>query len=131
MSALFLKNATVTHDGTGMSADIDNLTFTPTTEQFSWVPFDGVEQSDSGGTTWVMTGNIAQDYGAGSFFMKLYEAGDPIDLVFRPRGDEAGPQIAATVTPAPATIGGGRGALTASVSLKSTKPVLSTYTPAP
>lgn len=115
MSALFLKNATLTVDGQDASEDADNVEFTPTTSAATFTPISGTTQSDSGATSWVCTMNIAQDYTAGSLFMLLYAAGDPLDVVFKPRGSASGPTINAEIVPVPAKIGGGAGALTASV----------------
>lgn len=116
MPALFLKNATMTIDGTDASEDADNVEFTPTTSAATFTPISGKTQSDAGATSWVCAMNVAQDYTPGSLFMLMYEAGDPIDVVFKPRGTASGPTISASIVPVPAKIGGGAGALTASVS---------------
>lgn len=117
MPALFLKNATVTVDGADASEDADNVEFTPTTSAATFTPISGNTQSDSGATSWVCGMNIAQDYTPGSLFMLMYGAGDPVDVVLKPRGAAVGgPTITATIVPVPAKIGGGAGALTATVS---------------
>ncbi|QOP64219.1 major tail protein [Arthrobacter phage Yavru] len=116
MPALFLKNATVTVDGADASEDADNVEFTPTTTAATFTPISGTTQSDSGATSWVCNMNIAQNFTAGSLFMLMYEADEPIDVVLKPRGTASGPTITATIVPVPAKIGGGAGALTASVS---------------
>ncbi|QIN94475.1 major tail protein [Arthrobacter phage Whytu] len=116
MTALFLKNATVTVDGEDASEDADNVDFTPTTSAATFTPISGNTQSDSGATSWVCNMNIAQDYTAGSLFMTMFKAEGPVDVVLKPRGTASGPTITATIVPVPAKIGGGAGALTAAVS---------------
>lgn len=126
MPALFLKNATVTVDGADASEDADNVEFTPTTSAATFTPISGKTQSDSGATVWVCGMNIAQDFTPGSLFMLMYDAGDPVEVVLKPRGTAAGPTITATIVPVPAKIGGGAGALTATVSCQvNGKPAIS------
>lgn len=114
---MFLKNATATWDGADHSDDVDNVTFTPNVTTATFTPISGNAQSEST-ETWTATFNLAQDFTATSLYMKLYAGGTPKEVVFKPRGEEAGGAvITATVVPAPAVIGGGVGALTASATL--------------
>lgn len=117
MGALFLKNATLTIDGKDSSDDVDNVLFTPTTATSSFMPISGNAQQEQGATTWVATFNIAQNYEAGSLFMRLLEDSEEMAAEFKPRGAATGPTIKARLMPAPAAIGGGIGALTASATL--------------
>lgn len=117
MGALFLKNATLTIDGKDSSDDADNVLFTPTTATSSFLPISGNAQQEQGATTWVATFNIAQNYDEGSLFMRLLNESDELEAEFKPRGSASGPTIKARLMPAPAAIGGGIGALTASATL--------------
>ena len=114
---MFLKNATATWDGADHSDDVDNVTFTPNVTTATFNPISGNSKSEST-ETWTLTFNLAQDFKEDSLYMKLYAGGGPKEVVFKPRGAEVGGAIiTATVNPAPAVIGGGVGALTATATL--------------
>lgn len=117
MGALFLKNATVTVGGVEASDDVDNVTFTPTTNTATWNPISGKTQQETSEPSWACAFNLAQNYEADSLFMKLYERTEEMEVVFKPRGSAIGPTITAMVMPAPASIGGGVGVLTSSATL--------------
>jgi NADPH-dependent 2,4-dienoyl-CoA reductase/sulfur reductase-like enzyme len=126
---MFLKNATATWDGADHSDDVDNVTFTPNVTTATFTPISGNSKSEST-ESWTLSFNLAQDFTADSLYMKLHAGGEPKELVFKPRGAEVGGAvITATVVPAPAVIGGGVGALTATATCAvNGKPVITPAT---
>jgi hypothetical protein len=114
---MFLKNATCTYGGADHSDEIDNLKITPAVTTTGFEPISGNNKSEST-EKWTATFNLAQDFTEGSLWMKLFAGGEPEEVVFKPRGAEAGGAvITCTVVPAPAEAGGGVGVLSASATL--------------
>lgn len=125
MEPLYMRNATLTIDGTDHAAQCSSIVFTPSPVSATWKGLKPDSQHTAAGfATWTCDVTAAQDWNAPtSLSVYLHDnEGESIAITCEP--DDGGASFAATIILVPGAIGGSVDAFAeGTVSMPSTKPV--------